>query len=162
MTTASTAPHTVDLPPRLVEARALVYTELQRADAKASGLLTIAPLAVAAAALAVDTDDVDLPAVSIVGLWAAGLLLAGAVVLLLDVIRPRLGRQSQPGTWLHAARHGADTLLDSASTAEVIAEDVAALARSAVRKHHRLRVAVWLVIAAVVALAASLAVAAAH
>lgn len=35
------------LPPRLVEARTLVYTELQRADTKATGLLTVAPLAVA-------------------------------------------------------------------------------------------------------------------
>lgn len=150
------------LPPRLVEARTLVYTELQRADTKATSMLTVAPLAVAAAALAVDTDDVTLPGVSVVGLWLAGLAMVAAVVLLLDVIRPRLGRQSRPGTWVHAARHGAGTLLDEAATADIIAADVTALARSAIRKHRRLAVAVWLIIVAVVTLAASLAIAAAH
>jgi hypothetical protein len=157
MTTTET---TEALPARLAEARAQVYTELQRADTKASGLLSAVSLAVAASALAADMDALAPPVVSIVGIAIAAVLLVVAVVLLLDAIRPRLGRHTRPGTWIHAARHGGSTLLDDTGTAEVIAEDVAGLARSAVRKHRRLSLAVWCLIVAVITLSASLAVAA--
>lgn len=150
------------LPPRLVEARERAYAELERADTKAVGLLSAVSLAVAASALAVDTEALDPPVVSVVGMATAGFLLVVAVVLLLDVIRPRLGRQSQPGTWLHAARHGGESLLDGTGTPAVIADDVAGLSRSAVRKHRRLAVAVWLLAASVLVLAASLTIAAIH
>lgn len=159
MTTTETAEA---LPARLVEARAQVYTELQRADTKASSLLSAVSLAVAASALATDMDALAPPVVSIVGIAIAAVLLVGAVLLLLDVIRPRLGRHTRPGTWIHAARHGGSTLLDDAGTAEVIAEDVAGLAQSAVRKHARLAWAVWCLIAAVIVLAVSLTIAAMH
>jgi len=159
MTTTETAE---TLPARLVEARAQVYTELQRADTKASSLLSAVSLAVAASALATDMDALAPPVVSIVGIAIAAVLLVGAVLLLLDVIRPRLGRHTRPGTWIHAARHGGATLLGDTGTAEVIAEDVAGLARSAVRKHARLSLAVWCLIAAVITLAASLAIASVH
>ena len=157
-----TTEEALSLPPRLVEARTQVYTELQRADTKATGLLSAVSLAVAAAALAVNTDALAPPVVAIVGLAASAVLLVTAVVLLLDVIRPRLGRRTQPGTWLHAARHGGESLLDGTGTPAVIADDVAGLARSAVRKHKRLAVAVWLLTASVLVLAASLAIAAIH
>ena len=145
---------------RLTEARDRAYTELQRADTKVVGLLSAVSLAVAASALAVDAEAVTLSALSTVGIAAASVLLVTAVVLLLDVIRPRLGRDPRPGTWLHAAYHGPASLLDGTGTSAVIADDVAGLSRSAVRKHRRLAASVWLLTAAVLVLSLSVAVAA--
>lgn len=159
MSTVGVETAQVELPPRLGEARSRAYTELERADTKANHLLSATSILIAAAALVLGKENVRVPATSIIGLCLAGVTAVAAVVLLLTVICPRLGRTSQPGTWLHAARHGAASLLDDSVTVQELADDTVGLCRAAVRKHQRLAVAVWLIVATVILLAISLALA---
>ena len=146
------------LPSRLEEARAQVCNELTRVDSKAATLLSAVSVFVAAAVFAL--DKVKLPTLSQIGLGVAAAPIVVAVVLLLDAIRPRLGGDPQRGTWLYAARHGRDSLLDTSATVDDIADHTVALGRSAARKYRRVAIAVWLIQIGLALLVTSLAIAA--
>jgi hypothetical protein len=145
-------------PSRLDEAREQVYTELGRVDSKAATLLSAVSVFVAAAVFAL--DKVTLPTLSQLGLGVAAVPIVAAVVLLLDAIRPRLGGNPRCGTWLYAARHGRDSLLDDSASVEDLADHTVALGRSAARKYVRVAIAVWLIQTGLVLLVTSLTVAA--
>lgn len=136
--------------------RAQAKQELQRADIKATSLITVIPITVAAVAVLVEIDDLKVPTISMVGLGISGLLLLASMLLMLDVIRPRTGGEPHPGTWLHVARNGVDVAHEKPSD-RAIAEEAALLAASALRKYRKLTCAVWLLTAAVLTLAVSLA-----
>ncbi|PXY23889.1 hypothetical protein BAY59_29185 [Prauserella coralliicola] len=95
-----------------------------------------------------------LPLAALVTLWLAAAPIAGAVLVLLSAIRPRLG-DSAPGTWLHAAAHGPSSLVEACDCdpVRVAAEHVAALAAVAVVKYRRISAAVSLLVCGLVLLA---------
>lgn len=146
------------LPSRLEEARTQVRAELARVDSKAATLLSAVSVFVAAAVFAL--DKVSLPVVSQIGLGVAAAPIVVAIALLLDAIRPRLGRDPRRGTWLYAARHGVDSLLDGSAGVGEVANDTVALGRSAARKYRKVAVAVWLIQTGLTLLVVSLTIAA--
>jgi hypothetical protein len=106
--------------------------EIGRADTKASTLLTVFGFALAGVVAL--TGRPVAPAVAVL-LWCSAAPIAASVVLLLLAIRPRLGRDPVPGSWLHAAQVGAATLLasyaDGGDPTVLAAYDVCVLARIA-------------------------------
>lgn len=121
-------------------------TEATRADQKATTLLAL--VGVALTAVLVLTQRA-LPAPSLVGIWAAAVPLAYAVVRLLLCIRPQLADDAVPGTWLHAAVAGPSSLYDAVTnltdgtdTLRRHCLDAARLAAIARAKHSQVRHAV--------------------
>jgi hypothetical protein len=119
--------------------------ELRRADAKATTLLSLVGAAMAGV-IAVSTRD--LSGAGAVLVWLALVPIFASVTLLLAAIRPRLNRHPVRGTWLYAAQVGPSTLLESYGDAEAdtvsTATEVCKLARIALGKYRRIKVAVAL------------------
>ncbi|MFC7612346.1 hypothetical protein ACFQV2_00310 [Actinokineospora soli] len=86
----------------LAVTRSQVGTELQRADTKATTLLS---LVAAAFAGIIALTGRHLPVAAEIALWCSGAPILAAVLLLLAAIRPRL-HDPAPQTWLWAAEHG--------------------------------------------------------
>ncbi|MER7115489.1 Pycsar system effector family protein [Saccharomonospora azurea] len=130
--------------------------QLKHADGKVKALLG---LVTAVLAGVVTLNLKDLPTLSTVALWVATVLLVGSVLALLDAIRPRMSGEGEPGTWLHAAHHGWETLVDTSLVPEVVvARDTAEVAKTVLRKHRRVQVATALLAVGLFVLAAGLAV----
>ncbi|MFC7650412.1 Pycsar system effector family protein [Streptosporangium lutulentum] len=97
-------------------------------------------------------------AAAMVGLWGAAALLATAVVVLLVAVRPRIPRTGGTGFIAHARADNGLALLAQLNLAEAdrlaeVAAEVQLLSQIAVAKYATLRVAVDLLIAALVVLA---------
>lgn len=144
-----------DMPNGLSAAREQVLDELRRADTKATTLLSLVGAALAGV---VALAQQGMAGAGAVLLWTSLAPIFASVVLLLAVIRPRLNRHPTPGSWLHAARVGPATLLDTYSkhTPMLTADDVCNLARIARAKYRRITAAVVLLLAGLVTLMASL------
>lgn len=140
---------------------ALVRAELARVDAKAGLLLSWAgaALAVVITVTTAATSTTRVPAVALAGLWAAAGLLGLAVAVLLLAVRPRIPRIGGTGFVVHARAASPAALLHtltSADAASHVAADVWLLSRLAVAKYRRLRLAVDLLVVALLVLAAAL------
>ncbi|MDP9850313.1 Pycsar system effector family protein [Streptosporangium lutulentum] len=135
-----------------------VRAELARIDAKAALLLSWAGGAFAVVAALGITGSANRPAAAMVGLWGAAALLATAVVVLLVAVRPRIPRTGGTGFIAHARADNGLALLAQLNLAEAdrlaeVAAEVQLLSQIAVAKYATLRVAVDLLIAALVVLA---------
>ncbi|MFI1890473.1 Pycsar system effector family protein [Streptomyces jumonjinensis] len=142
---------------QLAQARADVITEIIRTDTKAAALLAAFGIPFAVLIAALPGRDVPGPAAVLLGLGVVGLVAAMLVVLL--VVRPRLGARSKPrnrGSFLYWA---------TCTTAEEILTDLAAdhrpqriitLSQIAEKKYRSLAVAVDVTAGAVVLLALGL------
>lgn len=137
----------------LSQAHADVKAEIARCDSKASLLIAFNGVALAGVWTAVTAVDLPVPAVALAAV--AGLLLSGAITLLLLAVRPNLrGGRGFP-LW-------ATLTLDQIRTAlaDDPAADIRGLSRLAVAKMRRLRLAVDLTLAALGLLLAGVAIAA--
>ncbi|MBE3014306.1 hypothetical protein IL992_34790 [Microbispora sp. NEAU-D428] len=145
----------------LHEQAALVRAELARVDAKAGLLLgwTGAALAVVISVTTAATSTNRVPTVALAGLWAAAGLLGLAVAVLLLAVRPRIPRIGGTGFVVHARAASPAALLHTLTTTDPagdVAADVWLLSRLAVTKYRRLRLAVDLLMVALLVLAAAL------
>ncbi|WP_051866274.1 Pycsar system effector family protein [Streptosporangium roseum] len=131
--------------------------ELARTDTKAATVLAFAGTAFSVlAALAVLASGLAVPAR--IGLGVAVALLAAASAVALCVIRPSLPRQGGTGFVSHAEAGDVDELLEqlAADPETRRARDVIRLSSIATAKYRRLRLAVDLMLAALVVVVASL------
>ncbi|WP_432862304.1 Pycsar system effector family protein [Microbispora rosea] len=146
----------------LYEQAALVRAELARVDAKAGLLLGWAGAALAVVitiTTAAATSTKGVPAVALAGLWGTAGLLGVAVAVLLLAVRPRIPRIGGTGFVVHARAASPAALLHTLTTADAadhLIADVWLLSRLAVTKYRRLRLAVDLLIVALLVLAAAL------
>lgn len=107
------------LPSELVDARDQVRDELRRADSKATTLLSLVGASLAGV---IALSQREAPGATQMLLWTSGSLIFAAVLVLLNAVRPRLAGDPVPGTWLHAAKVGPATLLESCG-AETAVDD---------------------------------------
>lgn len=128
------------VPETLSRAHEQVRNELQRADAKATTLLSLIGATLAGI---VALTGREMATVVSVAVWTSTVPIAGAVIMLLSAIRPRLGSSETPGTWLHAAQNGPEALLTprEVDQLEATAEHVAVLGATAVTKFRRISAA---------------------
>ncbi|MEV5408586.1 Pycsar system effector family protein [Thermopolyspora sp. NPDC052614] len=137
-----------------------VRTELTRIDAKASALIGWAGAAVAVVSAAATVATVPLLSKALT-VGAAGLLVAAAG-LLLAIIRPRVPRKGAVGFAAIAGARGAEEVLEQVpilieDQCRQAAAELLLLSRIARDKYRRLRLAVDLLLAALLVLAAALA-----
>lgn len=133
-------------------------TEATRADQKATTLLALVGVGLTAV-LTLTQRALPTPALAFV--WAAAVPLAYAVVRLLLCIRPRLTRDTVPGTWIDAAVAGPSSLYDAATSQPGDDDtslrqrclDAARIAALAYTKHREVRHAVTGVLLAIALLA---------
>jgi hypothetical protein len=136
-----------------------VRTELARIDAKANTLLafTLGWLT-AVIALAVTRPRIDL--FGGVALWAAGIVLALATVMLLLAIRPRIPRTGGTGFVAHARAQDAAELLATLATqgtgASAAADNLLLLSKITRDKNDLIRTAVNLMLADLLILSVTL------
>ncbi len=142
-----------DVRPMLRYAYTQVNEELRRAETKATILFSFMGVVLAVAGESILPAVQSLPWLTVVALGVAGLPLVYSAYLLLSTIAPRLPERTDAGTWLHASLHGPETLLDDELEGErVVAQQAAALARVARRKHALVSRAVWALPVGVVAM----------
>jgi hypothetical protein len=145
------------VPHSLAVAHGQVREEIQRADAKATTLLSLVGAALAGV-IALSTRTVPVPAA--VALWCSVAPILSSVLVLLSAIRPRLNTDPVAGTWLHAAQVGASALLESyqddGESTVSAAHDVCVLARIARAKYVRIQHAVALLVVGLAALTVAL------
>lgn len=146
---------TTDLDARLAAANTTVLGEISRTDAKSGVLLTSFSLPLAALVAAVPGGHaLPAPAALFVGTGTVGLVAAMLVVLL--VVRPRLGGAAR-GSFLHwSLCETADEVLKDLEVPGNQAEHLIHLSKIARRKYRGLRIAVDLTGASLVALGAAL------
>jgi hypothetical protein len=142
-----------DIDARLDAATATVLAEISRTDAKSGVLLTAFSLPLAALVAAVPGKPLPGLSAVLVGAGTVGLVAAMLVVLL--VVRPRLGG-ARSGSFLYWSLCTADELLADLQAPADRADHVVHLSRIAKRKYKGLRLAGDLTAAALVALAAAL------
>ncbi|MGV9596092.1 Pycsar system effector family protein [Streptosporangium sandarakinum] len=140
---------------------AAVRAELARVDAKSGLLLSWAGGAFAIVAALGVTGAGRLPGPAAVGLWSSAALLAAAAAVLLTAVRPRIPRDGGMGFVVHAtAGNDAELLyrLDLSETGRLqeAAHEVWLLSRLTVAKYRTIRVAVDLLLLALVVLAVAL------
>ncbi|MFB7598369.1 Pycsar system effector family protein [Streptomyces sp. NPDC056160] len=143
-----TAPHTTTADTNLADALAAVTTEIGRTDGKASLLLAFDGAVLAGLA---SLADRHLPTPTVVLGALAVAALGSATVLLLLVVRPRLGghdRASFP-YWAQLDEHG----IRACMTGDTRAARIRVLSRIALAKFARLRRAVDCTLAALALLA---------
>lgn len=123
---------------RLAQARTEVIAEMGRTDAKASALLTVLSLPLAVLIAVVPGHDLPAAATVAAGIGAAAL--AAAMLLVLLIVRPRLGGDVS-GSYLHWA-----TCTPEQAAADIAsdrsAERIVILSRIAARKFRALRLAI--------------------
>ncbi|HEY0638857.1 MAG TPA: Pycsar system effector family protein [Pseudonocardiaceae bacterium] len=141
---------------RAAAVRDEVRDELRKADSKATTMLTLVGVSLAAV---VALTGRSMPLTAGVLVWVSVVPITGAVVSLLSAIRPRLGGV-QPGTWLHAAHAGPAAFLTAchADDPRSTSEDVCQLAVIARAKYRRVHRAVVLLLAGLALLGAGLGV----
>lgn len=150
MTTATT-----DLDARLAAANTTVLAEISRTDAKSGVLLTSFSLPLAALVSAVPAGRaLPTAAALFVGTGTVGLVAAMLVVLL--VVRPRLGGAARGSFLYWSLCETAEEVLKDLEVPETQAEHLTHLSKIACRKYRGLRIAVDLTGASLVALAAAL------
>ncbi|MEU2076618.1 Pycsar system effector family protein [Streptomyces sp. NPDC013489] len=138
---------------KLTQARADVTAEIGRTDAKASALLAAFSLPLAVLVAAVPGHDLNTGAAILTGLGAVGLVAAMLVVLL--VVRPRLGGNSR-GSYLHWATCTPEQVVADLAV-DRSAERVVKLSQIATAKYKALRVAIDITAGALVLLVLALA-----
>ncbi len=145
----------MDTPARLNAAHEQVRDELRRADTKATTLLSLVGAAMAGVIALAGREVTGAGAVL---LWVSLAPIFASVVVLLTAVRPRLRRLPVPGTWLHAAKVGPATLLETYQSDQIMttADDVCVLARIARAKYQRITVAVTLLLVGLTTLLVSL------
>ncbi|WP_037347928.1 Pycsar system effector family protein [Sciscionella sediminilitoris] len=129
--------------------------ELRRADTKATTLLSLIGASLAGV---IALSRAHMPGAASVLLWCAAVPIAGAVVVLLLAIRPRLSAGSK-GSWLHAIAADTTAVLaveDEATHRRYLAEHTRDLAGIALAKFGRIRTAIRLLLAGLAVLAAAL------
>ncbi|MEU2391940.1 Pycsar system effector family protein [Streptomyces sp. NPDC007369] len=150
--------HAVPTEARLAQARTEVIAEMGRTDAKASALLTV--LSLPLAVLIATVPGHDLPGAATVAAGIGATALAAAMLLVLLIVRPRLGGDVT-GSYLHWATCTAEeAAADIASNRS--AERIVVLSKIAARKFRTLRLAIditagavaLLVLAGIITLAA--------
>ncbi|WP_331735290.1 DUF5706 domain-containing protein (plasmid) [Streptomyces goshikiensis] len=123
---------------RLAQARTEVIAEMGRTDAKASALLTVLSLPLAVLIALVPGHDLPGAATVAAGIGAAAL--AAAMLLVLLIVRPRLGGQVG-GSYLHWA-----TCTPQEAAADIAAyrsaERIVVLSQIAAKKFRALRLAI--------------------
>lgn len=156
--TPATGPRVAVYPAGLLSADRNARTEAQRADSKATTLLSLTTAALAGVvALAAH----QMPGPAAVLLWGSTLPIGGAVLLCLSAIRPRFGHGPAPaGSWLDAARCGPRQMLatwqrDAAESVTDAAQDVCVISRIALDKYRRVRWATTLLLVALLDLGAA-------
>ncbi|MDR8415078.1 DUF5706 domain-containing protein [Nonomuraea sp. 3-1Str] len=133
--------------------------ELARVDAKANMLLAFALGALTAVAAALITAGPRLSVAEVAGVLLATLPLTGAAGVLLTVVRPRIPRVGGTGFVAHARTSGGQELLAAVATAQPearAADDLHRLSRIALAKYTLVRLAVDLMLVALVALVITL------
>lgn len=140
---------------RLLQARTDTVAEISRTDAKASALLTAFSIPLAVLVAAVPGHDLPTAAAVLVALGAASLVAAMLVVLL--VVRPRLGGNTR-GSYLHWANCTPEQVRADLAT-DPTAERIVQLSQIAAAKYRALKTAIDITAGALVLLALALAVA---
>jgi hypothetical protein len=151
MSTADTTSSDPAVQQRLAAEIAAVRTEIQRADTKATALLTALSLPLAVLAAVVPGRDLPVASAALVAVGGAGLL--AAMVAALSVLRPRIGG-APPGTFLYWATCTPEQLLADLARQGQLAEDLVRLSVLARAKFGRLRLAVDITTGALTVLAA--------
>ncbi|MGN7139140.1 Pycsar system effector family protein [Streptomyces pseudogriseolus] len=146
-------PKELDIDARLDAATGTVLAEISRTDAKSGVLLTSFSLPLAALVAAVPGKALPGASAVLVGVGTVGLVAAMLVVLL--VVRPRLGGAAR-GSFLYWSLCTADELLADLQAPADRATHVVHLSRIAKRKYRGLRLAGDITAASLVALAAAL------
>ncbi|WP_431776504.1 Pycsar system effector family protein [Streptomyces cucumeris] len=142
----------------LQQARTDVTAEISRTDSKASALLTAFGIPLAVLVAAVPGHDLPTASAILVGIGALGLVAAMLVVLL--VVRPRLGGNVR-GSYLHWATCTPEEIRADV-TVDRTAERIAKLSQIAAAKYRALKLAIDITAGALVVLLLALAVALAH
>ncbi|MFE7113100.1 Pycsar system effector family protein [Streptomyces sp. NPDC057600] len=142
-----------DIDPRLDAATTTVLAEISRTDAKSGVLLTAFSLPLAALVAAVPGKPLPGLSAALVSVGAVGLVAAMLVVLL--VVRPRLGGAAR-GSFLYWSLCTTDELLADLEAPADRAAHIVHLSRIAKRKYRGLRLAGDITGASLVALAAAL------
>lgn len=140
---------------RLQQARTDTLAEISRTDSKAAALLTAFGIPLAVLVAAVPGHDLPTGAAILVGLGALGLVAAMLVVLL--VVRPRLGGTVQ-GSYLHWA-HCTPEEVRADIAVDRTAERVVKLSQIAAAKYRALKLAIDITAGALAVLLMALAVA---
>ncbi|MEU0023522.1 Pycsar system effector family protein [Streptomyces rochei] len=146
-------PKELDIDARLDAATGTVLAEISRTDAKSGVLLTSFSLPLAALVAAVPGKALPGTSAVLVGVGTVGLVAAMLVVLL--VVRPRLGGAAR-GSFLYWSLCTADELLADLQAPADRATHVVHLSQIAKRKYRGLRLAGDITAASLVALAAAL------
>ncbi|MEU6721569.1 Pycsar system effector family protein [Nonomuraea sp. NPDC046802] len=150
-------------PARLLRELEVVRAELARIDAKATALIGWAGTALAILAAAASVARLPLPA--LVAVIAGTVLLAAAVAVLLTVIRPALPVSSQAAGGYGFVRHAAASTvqeliaglnLNENGVSLQLGEELLQTSKLTDRKYRRLRLAVRLLLVALLAMAAAL------
>lgn len=134
----------------LVDRLATVHAHQNRVDTKAGLLLAIAGTALTGGTVVLVTGRLPGPAVA--PAVAAVLLVGAATVLLLSAVRPTLAGNHGMVRWARTApaEMQAEAVLHAGCTQD-LAGDVVAMSQLAIRKYRRVRIAVDLLVVALVA-----------
>ncbi|WP_331481964.1 Pycsar system effector family protein [Streptomyces rubrogriseus] len=143
----------LDIDARLDAAGAAVLAEISRTDAKSGVLLTAFSLPLAALVAAVPGKPLPGLSAVLIGVGTVGLVAAMLVVLL--VVRPRLGGHAR-GSFLYWSLCSTEELLADLQAPADRAAHVVHLSQIARRKYRGLRLASDITAASLVALAAAL------
>ncbi|MFJ4745417.1 Pycsar system effector family protein [Streptomyces sp. NPDC088775] len=154
MTQSSTAPVTAP-EAKIQKALTDVTAEIGRTDGKASALLAAFSIPLAVLVAVVPGHDLPAFAAVLVGLGAAGLVAAMIVVLL--VVRPRLGGANR-GSYLHWAQCTPEEVVADLAVDRSV-ERIVELSQIAERKYRSLRLAIDITAASLVVLVLALATA---